>query len=152
MVYHEAIKGNPRVFGQLRNRWALLIESYEFRTIILILPALLLHEVALLLFLILKGHGAEYFAALFSLFRSRKELLQRRREIQSTRVVSDGVFMTSGPLYIPENLKKKSLLTLCFSLMDFILNAYWRIVRQWVGLRSFNHFETRTLRGREAGS
>jgi GT2 family glycosyltransferase len=152
VVYHEAVKGSPRVFGQLRNRWALLIESYEFRTIILILPALLIHEVSLLIFLILKGHGAEYFAALLSLFRSHKELLQKRREIQSTRVVADGAFMTSGPLYIPEGLKKKSILTLGFSFIDFILNAYWRLVRTWIGPRSFTHFETQTLRGREAGS
>jgi GT2 family glycosyltransferase len=136
VVYHEAIRGSPRIFGQLRNRWALLIESYEFRTIILILPALLFHEVCLLLFLVLKGHGVEYFAALLSLFRSRKELRQKRRAIQSTRVVADGVFMTSGPLYIPEDLKKKSVLSLGFSFIDFILNAYWRLVRRWMGPHS----------------
>ncbi len=57
-VLHDTRPRSTWLFEyQVRNRWHFLLRNYELRTLILLAPALAVHEVLQLAVLIVKGHG-----------------------------------------------------------------------------------------------
>jgi GT2 family glycosyltransferase len=129
VVYHKAIKGAPRVYGQILNRWSMMIQTYSAKTLALLLPALILYEMAFLLFLLAKGYGKEYVKAVGAVQRDWRRLLDKRRTVQSHRIVSDRDLMDSGQMYIADNMVNKKFLRLCTESLDVCFNLYWRAVK-----------------------
>ena len=129
VVYHKAIKGAPRVYGQILNRWSLMLQTYSTKTLALLLPSLVLYEGAFLLFALSKGYVGEYGRALRTVWREWGRLMEKRRSIQARRVVPDKDLMDSGHLYIADNMVNKRLLKLCADSLDVCFDLYWRAVR-----------------------
>jgi GT2 family glycosyltransferase len=70
-----------------RNRWAFLIRVYPASLLVLLAPALLATELALVLASIAGGWGRQKLAAEAEAVRWLPRLLRERREIQATRTV-----------------------------------------------------------------
>jgi GT2 family glycosyltransferase len=75
-----------------RNRWAFLIRVYPTAVLILVAPALLATELALVPVAIAGGWGRQKLAAVKDIVRWLPRLLKERREIQATRTVSTAEF------------------------------------------------------------
>ena len=61
-VLHDTRPRSTWLFEyQVRNRWHFLLRNYELRTLILLAPALAVHEVLQLAVLVLKGHVGAWF-------------------------------------------------------------------------------------------
>ena len=93
VVYHKyAFAQNPGFYENLeRNRWFLLLACYRLRTLLVLLPAMILMEGGLLLFFAAKGMLGVKLRAMSSIFdpKWRGHLTARRRTIQSSRTLSD---------------------------------------------------------------
>jgi GT2 family glycosyltransferase len=115
-----------------RNRWATIIRTYPRELLVLVLPALIATEVAIVLVSLQGGWAKEKLAACADLVRWLPRLLRERRAIQAKRVVSAAEFARlltsdlSSP-YLGRAGSSRVLRTL--------LNAYWRGV-QWQLRRS----------------
>ena len=75
-----------------RNRWAFLIRVYPASLLILLAPALILTELALIPASIAAGWGRQKIAALAEVVRWLPRLLSERRQVQATRTVSVAEF------------------------------------------------------------
>ncbi len=75
-----------------RNRWAFLIRVYPTSLLLLLAPALLLTELALIPASIAAGWGRQKFAAIGEVIRWLPRLLRERRQVQATRTVSAAEF------------------------------------------------------------
>jgi GT2 family glycosyltransferase len=71
-----------------RNRWATVVRTYPGELLLLLAPALLATELALLAIAFAGGWGQEKLLAYGDVVRSLPRLLRERREIQSLRRVS----------------------------------------------------------------
>lgn len=129
VVYHEPRQRAPRTYGQLHNRWLTLLQSYSLRTILLLMPALLLYELVLLAFLAKRGELGEYWRALRALAESRSRWLTERRRIQGLRARRDRELLVSGPIYVPRLLLRRGWEQAALGILDLVFRTYWRAIR-----------------------
>jgi N-acetylglucosaminyl-diphospho-decaprenol L-rhamnosyltransferase len=109
-----------------RNRWAFLIRIYPANLLVLLAPALIATELALIPASIAGGWGRQKLAALGEVVRWLPQLLRERRAVQETRRVGAGEFAAwlSADLdspFIPAAARSAPV--------RLGLRAYWRVVR-----------------------
>jgi GT2 family glycosyltransferase len=109
-----------------RNRWAFLIRVYPAPLLLLLAPALLATELALIPASIAAGWGRQKLAALGEVVRWLPRLLRERRQIQATRTVSAAEFASR----LTPDLDSPFIPGVARSLpLRLALRAYWRGVR-----------------------
>ncbi len=128
IVYHNVIRVYPRVYGQIRNRWLMIIQTYSLKTLILISPALLIYEMSLFILLLFKRASTNYFKALIYILSNLPNLIRKRKQIQAVRVVPDRDLMESGTIYFPESIQGSGIGKVGMAILNGFFNAYWRVV------------------------
>jgi GT2 family glycosyltransferase len=121
-----------RAFGQVRNRWFILLTQYSIKTLILIIPALILYEIFLLLFMAFKGIPHLYFKGNIDVIKNLGRILEKRKSIQATRKVPDREALTSGDMYVSPSLIQNPFLKIGVELLNGFFNVYWKIVKRWI--------------------
>jgi GT2 family glycosyltransferase len=115
-----------------RNRLAFLIRLYPTRLLILLAPALLATELALLVVSSSGGWGRQKLAADLEALRWLPRLLRERRRIQRARAVSSAEFAS----WLSADLDSPFISGAARTLpARFALRAYWRMVRILLGRR-----------------
>jgi len=133
IVYHKVKKrGLTKAFYQVRNRWFLILRTYSFKTILVILPSLLLYEISVLTFLAWKGTLSEYVRANLAVLKDFKRLMNKRRGVQALKKIGDREVLFGGDFYIRQDLIEKKFLRLAKNLLNHILNSYWKVVRNLI--------------------
>jgi GT2 family glycosyltransferase len=128
VMYHKYHFGrNPqKYYYSEKNRLQLLLKNYCLKTLVLILPALVLVELAELCFALTTGWFILKLKSYLEIARLLPRILEKRRAIQRLRKVSDreitrlfvGTLRISGITH--------PLLDKCLSP---ILNSYWKLIK-----------------------
>ena len=109
-----------------RNRLAFLVRTYPGALLLLLAPALLATELALLAVAAAGGWGGQKLRADLEFLRWLPRLLRERREVQRQRTLTAGEFATwltpelDSP-FLPGIVRSRAVVLL--------LNAYWSLVR-----------------------
>lgn len=124
---YEFAKGSHKWRYLERNRWATLIRTYPGRLLLLLAPALLATELALLVVAGMGGWLPEKLRAASETLRALPRLLRERREIQAGAWVDAAEFagaLTSdlGSEYLGRAGTSR--------LLRAVLGAYWRAARR----------------------
>jgi GT2 family glycosyltransferase len=114
---------------QIRNRWHFLLKNYEVRTLLLMAPALAIHEPLQFVTLAAKGHFGAYVSAVRGLLPWLRTLGQERRAIQGRRVVRDRDLFGAAPLIIRQDMVGGRVGGTLKRAYDAWLGAYWRLIR-----------------------
>jgi hypothetical protein len=115
-----------------RNRLAFLVRAYPASLLILLAPALLATELALLAVSASGGWGKQKLAANFEALRWLPRLLRERRQVQATRTVSAAEFAS----WLSADLDSPFIAGAARSLpVRIALRSYWRVVRVLLGRR-----------------
>lgn len=90
VVYHRYhFSRNPQMYYRLEsNRWRLLLTCYRWRTLVLILPAVLMMEGGLLFYFLRVG-AMKQKGQSWRVFGQIGEIMRRREHLQRARTVSD---------------------------------------------------------------
>ena len=116
-----------------RNRWASLIRTYPTRLLILVGPALLATELALIPASIAGGWGRQKLLANLDVVRRLPRLLSERRQIQATRSASAADFAA----WLTPDLDSPFIAGPARSApARLALRTYWRVVKLLIGPRS----------------
>jgi GT2 family glycosyltransferase len=116
-----------------RNRLAFIVRAYPAPLLLLLAPALLATELALLAVSISGGWGRQKLAANLEFLRWLPRLLRERRQLQSTRTVAAAEFAS----WLTADLDSPFISPLAHSLpARLILRSYWQVVRLLLGRRS----------------
>jgi hypothetical protein len=119
-----------RPFLHTRNRLLAVLKNYQARTLLALLPALLMLELLNVALLARIGlHGA-YGAALRWLWRHRKQIILKRYGVQRSRVQSDGALLSADPLTITPSLIHTAPLQIAKAVLDRVLAVYWTVIRK----------------------
>ena len=109
-----------------RNRWAFLIRVYPTPLLVLIAPALLVTELALIPASVAAGWGRQKIEAIFEILSWLPRLLRERRQVQATRSVSTSEFAS----WLTPDLDSPFIPPFARSWPARIaLRGYWRLVR-----------------------
>jgi GT2 family glycosyltransferase len=113
-----------------RNRWAFLIRVYPASLLLLIAPALVATELALIPASIAGGWGRQKLAAYLDVLRWLPRLLRERRRIRAGRAVGAGEFAS----WLTPDLDSPFIPAIARSApVRLVLRAYWRLVRLILG-------------------
>ena len=120
-----------------RNRWAVLIRNYPTSLLLLLAPALIATELALIPVSIAEGWWRHKLAATVDVIRWLPRLLRERRQVQAARTVSAAQFTAwlTPDLDSPFIAPAARLAPVCFA-----LRTYWRAVRRLLGARDLPGF------------
>ena len=93
VIYHlgsPVLKWTPQKFFFLeRNRWICLLSLYTTKTLVKIIPHLLLIEAGMFFYLISKGLGLTKIKAFFSILKMYSRIKKRKINIMKLKTVSD---------------------------------------------------------------
>ncbi|HET9370774.1 MAG TPA: glycosyltransferase [Vicinamibacterales bacterium] len=117
---------------QIRNRWHFLLKNYEMRTLVVLAPALALHEVLQLGLLTVKGHLGPWLKAVRGLISWMPGLPAERRRYQRMRTVRDRDLLRCAPLIVRADLAGGALGRGFKTLYDRWLAAYWAVARHLI--------------------
>jgi GT2 family glycosyltransferase len=132
VLHHSRPRGTWLFYYQIRNRWHFMLKNYQWSTLFLVIPPLLVHEPLQAAVLIAKGHGRVYFRALWGLFKLLPELGKDRAVTNRIRRRRDADLLVAGGLVIREDLAKNPLVRGGRALYEGFLNGYWRLLKATV--------------------
>jgi GT2 family glycosyltransferase len=117
-----------RVRSLIRNRWLVILRNYSARTILLLLPALLLYEIAQMAAALRKGWFGIWIRSVSWLIARSGTIARERRRIQSTRRVRDRAILTGGPLPLRSEVVEGRTERAARRVLDACFAAYYRAV------------------------
>ena len=108
VVYHKYrlnIGSNEKFYRLERNRYLLLLKNYSARTIVVLLPALLLTELMIIGYTFIWGRSymSSKLKVLKWLYRNRKRIKIKREQVQKLRKVNDTKVLTALGKTMPAN-------------------------------------------------
>ncbi|WP_028583091.1 glycosyltransferase family 2 protein [Desulfogranum mediterraneum] len=129
VVLHKRHSASKRYVSAVRNRWRFILEMYQWKTILLISPALLFYEFPLFGFLLLQRRPRDYFRGMASVFSQLPSIFKERRKIQARRTVPDRQLMGCGDIFVYSDEMSSPLLRMGYKFLNNALFFYWRIIR-----------------------
>lgn len=127
--HHYAFSRNERKLYYLeRNRLAVLLAVLSRRTLLLLAPALVVLEVALLLSAATERRLGSKLEGYRWLFAHRTERRARRQQVQAQRLVGDAVL---APL-LTGRIDTPIATGAGVQLANAVLSPYWSVVRRWL--------------------
>jgi GT2 family glycosyltransferase len=121
-----------RPFVHNRNRLMSILKNYQLRTILGVLPALMIVEFLNVLMLLRLGMLGEYFSALGWLWRNRQKVTEKRKRVQPMRCLNDDVILGAEPLTFSPLLFRNPAMKFAKLILDRCLWLYWQILRKLV--------------------
>lgn len=111
---------------QIRNRWHFMLRNYERRTLIVLLPALIVHEPLQLLVIAAQGEARAWWQAFKGLVAWLPSLPADRRQVAGIRRVHDGTLLEAAPLAVRADVVGGGAGRWFKRLYDGWLVGYWR--------------------------
>jgi hypothetical protein len=117
-------------YYQIRNRWHFILKNYQTRTMLGLVPVLLVHEPLQLLVLAAKGHLITYLRAVGGLVALLPSLPRDRALARRIRRVPDRDLLVSAPLVVRDDLAANPIVRYGKSAYEHGLDVYWRLLRR----------------------
>ena len=109
-----------------------MLKNYQWRTLLSIAPALLVHEPLQLVVLHLQGHGRVYWRSVAGLLALLPSLSRDRALTNSIRQVPDGALLRSDALVVRGDLSRNLLVRLGKKSYEGFLRGYWHLLTSTV--------------------
>lgn len=125
-------RGTSKAYYMVRNRWFLILKLYDWKTLALISPALIVFEVAQALLLLVKGTFVDYCRANRDVLLALPDILEKRYTCQKMKQKRDRDWLRSGTMYISQSVvTSKSPLSIFGILIFKAFDWYWLVVSRF---------------------
>ncbi|RZD46864.1 MAG: glycosyl transferase [Thaumarchaeota archaeon] len=118
IIYHPKSTSSKlnshKMFLLNRNRWICLLSYYSTKTIVRLFPLLLLIELGLFLFLVIKGMGIAKIMSFFSLLKMYPSINQRKIQLNKKKKLNDAemIFHFVNEISLPATMSNSKLHTI----------------------------------------
>lgn len=130
VAYHQVKQRNvERAEGHITNRWYLLLKYYSWKTLILLIPVLIIYEFLLFCFFVVKGIPHLFLKFHWKNVVRLRSTLKKRRQIQAHRMVEDRDILSGGDIYVAPHLIHDPLFRYPFALFNILLKNYWTVIK-----------------------
>jgi GT2 family glycosyltransferase len=128
--HHSRPRGSWLFYYQIRNRWHFMLKNYQWRTLILILPCLLIHEPLQAVVLHAKGHARVYWKSVIGLLGLLPTLRRDRALTRRIRVLPDAALLRADRLIIRDDIASHPLIQAGQHAYETFLRGYWRVLQR----------------------
>jgi GT2 family glycosyltransferase len=118
-----------RVYCLIRNRWRILLQSFQLRSLVLLAPCLAVYEIVQLAGVLKKGWLGPWLRAVGWILANPGTILDRRRAVQHARRTPDRAVLVGGPLPFTPGFAPGGIERLVRDGLDRFVVGYWRLVR-----------------------
>ena len=118
-----------RIYLTLRHRWLTLLIHYRMRTLLVLMPALLMYEAAGLTLVLFRGWTIQWLRAVCWVIGKCPEMLRRRRSQQARRKIDDKALLCAGILPLAPGLLHSRLGNWAVCMVTGALDRYWKLAR-----------------------
>jgi GT2 family glycosyltransferase len=145
-AFHERAAGTPnlsfrgsgsypprRAYFTMRNRLLSMLIHYRLRTLLTLLPVLVLYELASFVVACKKGWPWQWFRAWGWQLTNLGTIAARRRRMQGARSVDDRDLLVGGPPPLAPGFLDSALEKRLYSWFSKVVEGYWALVRRWIG-------------------
>jgi GT2 family glycosyltransferase len=132
VLHNSRPRGTWLFYYQIRNRWHFILKNYQIRTMICLLPALLVYEPLQLVVLTAQGHLLTYLRAVAGLVAMLPSLPRDRALARRIRRRSDGELLVSAPMVVRDDLAAHPVMKAGKAAYERALDAYWRLLKRTV--------------------
>lgn len=122
-----------RAYLSMRHRLLTILIHYRARTLLVLLPALALYELATAAFAVTRGWGLAWLRAWTWQLAHLGVILRRRRAVGKARLRPDRELLAGGPLPLAPGVVREPLAIAAVETLSSVLDAYWRLARRLVG-------------------
>ena len=130
VVVHGRGRKVSRTYGQIHNRWYIMLSHYQIRTLVAIAPAMILFELLLVCQMALTGEIRSYARALRDVASKLPQIREQRRKVQHGRAVADKDVLCALDLDLPRHLRDRKGLVLLMRSVSLLFRWYWSVVRR----------------------
>lgn len=130
--HHSRPRGSWLFYYQIRNRWHFMLKNYQVRTLVALLPVLLIHEPLQLAVLVAKGHGRTYLKSVGGLIGMLPALPADRALTRRIRVRPDVSLLRDDPLVIRDDLAGHPIVRAGRQAYERFLRGYWHLLTRTV--------------------
>ena len=121
-----------RIFNLIKNRWLLIFKYYQPRTLAILLPIILLYEMAQIIAMIRKGWFSQWLASAKWILSNIASIQAKRKMIQQSRIRQDREVLKGGHLPFTSYLATGQLERFGIKLLDMVTSIYWQAVRKLI--------------------
>ena len=132
VLHNSRRRGSWLFYYQIRNRWHFILKNYQKRTILCLIPALLVHEPLQLIVLVAKGHGWTYLRAVAGLIAMLPALPRDRALARRIRRKADRDLFISAPIVVRDDLAANPLVRRGKAFYERLLTGYWHLLKRTV--------------------
>jgi GT2 family glycosyltransferase len=133
VVHDSGPRGDWLFYYQIRNRWHFMLKNFQARTLLLLMPTLVLHELLQAAVLHARGYAVVYWKAVGGLLAMVPALPRDRAFIARIRRLPDGRLLHADPLVLRDDVARGGLARAGKDAYDAWLSGYWRLVRPLLG-------------------
>ena len=130
VLHNSRPRGSWLFYYQIRNRWHFILKNYQLRTILGIIPPLVVHEPLQFLVLVAKGHGVTYLRAAAGLMAMLPTLPRDRALARRIRRVNDRNLLISAPMVVRDDLAANVVVRNGKTLYERALAGYWTLLKR----------------------
>jgi GT2 family glycosyltransferase len=141
VLHHSRPRGTWLFYYQIRNRWHFMLKNYQWSTLLLVLPCLLIHEPLQAVVLHAKGHARVYWRSVAGLIALLPSLKHDRAVTNRIRVVPDAALLRADHLIVRDDLAGNALVRFGKDAYEGFLRGYWTFLQRTVlaGARHATH-------------
>jgi hypothetical protein len=118
-----------RIALHSRNRCLMILGLYDFRTLVVLFPALLLFDLAWFAFATLSRHPLAFITGKLALIPRIPAILEKRRNFLPRKRLRDRDLLSAPPLTFTESALAQPLARRLTSLLDWMLQLFWSVLR-----------------------
>jgi GT2 family glycosyltransferase len=111
----------------IRNRWLVVLKNYSVRTLLVLTPVFLIHELAQFTIAARKGWLGELWRAATWVLRNARAIWRERRVVQSMRRVPDRELLRGGRIPFRSELTSGAFEQAARRVLDAVVVAYWKL-------------------------
>jgi len=112
-----------------RNRFLLVLGLYDFWTLLVLLPGLILMDLAWLAFSVLGGHPGAFIRGKVEVLIALPSIRKKRRRIVGRKVVRDAQLCGAPPLTLTATARAQPLVSGLSHALDGMLRILWNLSR-----------------------
>jgi GT2 family glycosyltransferase len=131
LVFHRSRpRGDWLFYYQIRNRWHFILKNYQIRTIVCLVPPLLVYEPLQLLVLTARGYLGTYLRAVGGLIAMLPALPRDRSLARRIRRRPDRDLLVSAPIVVRGDLAANPIVRRGKAFYESLLDAYWQLIKR----------------------
>jgi GT2 family glycosyltransferase len=132
VLHNSRPRGAWLFYFQIRNRWHFILKNYQVRTIVCLIPPLLVYEPLQFLVLVAKGHGWTYLRAVGGVIAMLPTLPRDRALARRIRRKADRDLFVSAPIVVRDDLAAHVIVRRGKAFYEACLDAYWSLLKRTV--------------------